>query len=164
MNIAEIMLFGTQIKVAVMMVRQPILRIFFVTVMATSLAGLARAADKVIAPDTIPGTTKVDAEGVLDVVEKIPHLVIIDARIRQDRVQGYIEGSVSLPDVDTSCESLKKIIPRKSSPVLFYCNGPKCGRSVSSSRHALACGYTQVYWFRGGFEEWKQKNYPFLKE
>lgn len=161
---ATVMLFGTQSKVDFTMVRQPILRIFFVTVLAMDLAGVAAAADKVIAPDTIPGTVKVDAEGVLDVAEKIPQLVIIDARIRQDRVQGYIEGSVSLPDVDTSCEALKKIIPRKSSPVLFYCNGPKCGRSVSSSRQALACGYTQVYWFRGGFEEWKQKNYPYLKE
>ena len=146
------------------MVRQLILRIFFVTVLVMELVGVAVAADKVLAPDTIPGTVKVDAEGVLDVVEKIPHLVIIDARIRQDRVQGYIEGSVSLPDVDTSCESLKKIIPRKSAPVLFYCNGPKCGRSVSSSRLALQCGFTQIYWFRGGFEEWKQKNYPYLKE
>jgi rhodanese-related sulfurtransferase len=146
------------------MVRQPILRIFFVTVLVMELVGVAVAADKVLAPDTIPGTVKVDAEGVLDVAEKIPHLVIIDARIRQDRVQGYIEGSVSLPDVDTSCESLKKIIPRKSTPVLFYCNGPKCGRSVSSSRLALQCGFTQIYWFRGGFEEWKQKNYPYLKE
>ena len=164
MNIAAIMRFRTQSKVDFMMVRQSILRIFLVTVLVTGLAGPARGADKVIAPDTIPGTTKVDAEGVLDAVEKIANLVIIDARIRQDRVQGYIEGSVSLPDVDTSCESLKKIIPRKSSPVLFYCNGPKCGRSVSSSRLALQCGFTQIYWFRGGFEEWKQKNYPYLKE
>ena len=164
MNIATVMRFGTRSKVDFTMVRQPILRIFFVTVLVMELVGVAVAADKVIAPDTIPGTTKVDAEDLLDVVEKIPNLVIIDARIRQDRLQGYIEGSISLPDVETSCESLKKIIPRKSTPVLFYCNGPKCGRSVSSSRLALQCGFTQIYWFRGGFEEWKQKNYPFLKE
>ena len=164
MSNAAIMLFGTHGGVGFARVRWPIRQFFFAAVLAMGLPGLVRAADKVISPDTIPGTTKVDAEGVLDAVEKIANLVIIDARIRQDRVQGYIEGSVSLPDVDTSCESLKKIIPRKSSPVLFYCNGPKCGRSVTSSRRALTCGYTQVYWFRGGFEEWKQKNYPILKE
>jgi rhodanese-related sulfurtransferase len=106
----------------------------------------------------------VDAEGVLELAEKNPELVIVDARIRQDRLQGYIEGSVSLPDVDTNCESLAKIIPRKSTPVLFYCNGPKCGRSVHSSRNALDCGYASVYWYRGGFEEWKNKNYPYLKK
>jgi rhodanese-related sulfurtransferase len=106
----------------------------------------------------------VDAEGVLELAEKNPELVIVDARIRQDRLQGYIEGSISLPDVDTSCESLAKVIPRKSTPVLFYCNGPKCGRSVNSSRKAVGCGYASVYWYRGGFEEWKNKNYPYLKK
>jgi len=130
----------------------------------TSFIGFAGAGDKIVSPDTILGTTKVDAEGVIDLVEKIPGLIIIDARIRQDRVQGYIEGSVSLPDIETNCEKLMQVIPRKSSPVLFYCNGPKCGRSVQSSLKAQTCGYHNVYWFRGGFEEWKNKNYPFLKE
>ena len=143
---------------------QPSQKIFCVTLLVIGLAGPAQAKDQVVAPDNLPGITKVDAEGLLDVVEKVTNLVIIDARIRQDRVQGYIEDSVSLPDVDTTCESLNKFVPGKSTPVLFYCNGPKCGRSVTSSQRALKCGYTQVYWFRGGFEEWKQKHYPYLKE
>ena len=121
-------------------------------------------AGNTVAPESIPGTTKVDAEGVLALVEKAPALVIVDARIRQDRLQGYIEGSVSLPDIETTCESLAKVAPLKSTPILFYCNGPKCGRSVHSSRKALECGYTGVYWFRGGFEEWKKKNYPYVKK
>ena len=142
----------------------------FAAVTVLGFVGPAQAVEekkeekKIVAPDTIPGTTKVDAERVLDIVQKIPKLVIIDARIRKDRTQGYLEGSVSLPDIKTTCESLAKVIPKKFSPVLFYCNGPKCGRSVKSSRKALACGYTNIYWFRGGFEEWKKKNYPYLKE
>ncbi len=130
----------------------------------TALIGSAHAGDKIVSPDTIPGTKKVDAEGVIDIVEKISDLIIIDSRIRQDRAQGYIEGSVSLPDIETNCATLAKLIPKKSSPVLFYCNGPKCGRSVKASNKALACGYRNIYWFRGGFEEWKIKNYPYLKE
>lgn len=129
-----------------------------------AFAGPVPADSGVVSPDSIPGTIRVDAEGVLDLAEKNPELVIVDARIRQDRLQGYIEGSVSLPDVDTSCESLARIIPKKSTPVLFYCNGPKCGRSVHSSRKALDCGYARVFWYRGGFEEWKNKNYPYLKK
>lgn len=128
------------------------------------LAGAAWAEGGVVSPDSIPGTVKVDAEGLLDLVEKNLGLVIVDARIRQDRLQGYIEGSVSLPDVETTCESLARVIPGKATPVLFYCNGPKCGRSVHASRKALGCGYTRVYWFRGGFEEWKKKDYPYLKK
>lgn len=129
-----------------------------------AFTGLAMAEGGVVSPDRIPGTVKVDAEGLLDLVEKNLGLVIVDARIRQDRLQGYVEGSVSLPDVETTCESLARVIPGKATPVLFYCNGPKCGRSVRASRKALGCGYTRVYWFRGGFEEWKKKDYPYLKK
>src|SRR3989344_477616 len=100
-------------------------------------AGAAWAEGGVVSPDSIPGTVKVDAEGLLDLVEKHPGFVIVDARIRQDRLQGYIEGSISLPDVETDCESLARIVPARSVPVLFYCNGPKCGRSVHASRKAL---------------------------
>ena len=125
--------------------------------------GNTRAAE-VVSPETIPGTTRVDAEGVISIVEKVSDLVIIDARITVDRKQGFIEGSRSLPDIDTSCNSLERVIPGKARPVLFYCNGVKCGRSVKSINIAQGCGYQKIYWFRGGFEEWKAKGYPFVTE
>lgn len=121
------------------------------------------AAEQKDAPNAIKGTTKVFAEDVIDLAEKIPNLIIIDARIHSDRRQGFIEGSISLPDIDTNCKSLAKIIPKKIDPVLFYCNGVKCGRSVVSSRVALKCGYNNIYWFRGGYEEWKAKGFPNVK-
>lgn len=138
--------------------------VLFAAIGMIGFAAAVPAGDRIISPDEIPGATTVDAEGLLDLVDIIPDIVIIDARLRQDRLQGYIEGSINLPDIKTTCASLAKSVPRKSSPVLFYCNGPKCGRSAHSSRKALACGYTRVYWFRGGFEEWQKKNYPFVKE
>lgn len=117
-----------------------------------------------LAPPTIPGSTKVDAEKLIELVGSIPDLKLIDSRIRMDRKQGYIEGSVSLPDEETNCMSLAKNITTKKSPVLFYCNGVKCGRSVTAVRIALKCGYDNIYWFRGGFLEWKEKGYPALKQ
>lgn len=116
------------------------------------------------APENIAGTTKVDAEGLLNLAERIPDIIIIDARIRMDRRQGYIEDSLSLPDINTDCSSLKKIIPDKQQAALFYCNGVKCGRSVKSIKIAQQCGYKTLYWFRGGFEEWKNKGFPYIKE
>lgn len=122
------------------------------------------SAAEVVSPDSIPGTTKVDAEGVINIVNTVPDLILVDARITTDRKQGFIEGSVSLPDVETTCETLAKVIPRKSTPALFYCNGVKCGRSVKAIATAKGCGYSNIYWFRGGFEEWKVKGYPFITE
>jgi len=115
-------------------------------------------------PESIEGTTKVTAEQLIELVGEIPNLIIVDSRIPGDRKQGFIEGSISLPDVDTNCESLAKTIAKKTSPVLFYCNGVKCGRSAKAIVIAKSCGYNNIHWFRGGFEEWLAKDYPYLQE
>jgi rhodanese-related sulfurtransferase len=115
-------------------------------------------------PPSIEGSTLVDAEGFIELVGSTPDLRVIDSRIPGDRKQGYVEGSVSLPDVDTTCKTLAGVVPSKSSPTLFYCNGVKCGRSAKAVKIALGCGYSNIYWFRGGFEEWLAKGYPYVQE
>jgi len=137
-----------------------------ITVLCICLAGSLFLASAWAAksPESIEGTVKVTAEGFIDLVEKIPNLTVIDSRIPGDRKQGFVEGSLSLPDVDTTCDSLKKVISKKNAPTLFYCNGVKCGRSAKAIKIALSCGYSNIYWFRGGFEEWLEKGYPYLQE
>lgn len=113
------------------------------------------------APETISGTNKVSAEQAVDLIMNTPDLVVIDSRKSSDReASGWIEGSVALPDYDTSPESLAKHLKSKDTPVLFYCNGVKCGRSVTASNVAVAAGYSKIYWFRGGWEEWTGKGMP----
>ena len=114
-------------------------------------------------PESIEGVTKVDAEGVVNLVNKLPSLLIIDSRLTTNRSFGYIEGSIGLPDTETDCQSLGQKINDKNRPVLFYCNGPKCGRSAVAIEVAKTCGYSTLYWFRGGIEEWRNKGYPLLK-
>lgn len=113
------------------------------------------------APESIDGTTRVSAEQVIELVTNTPDLVVIDARKTSDRDEaGWIEGSIGLPNYDTNAEALQQYVPSKSTAVLFYCNGVKCGRSVESSKIAVGLGYEKVYWFRGGWEEWTQKGMP----
>jgi rhodanese-related sulfurtransferase len=121
------------------------------------------AADDYLSPDTIEGTTKIDAETLIQLAQQNPDLIIIDSRISSDRRQGFISGSISLPDTDTNCVSLLTIIYRKDNPVVFYCNGPKCRRSDRAVAIARDCGYSNLYWFRGGFEEWRNKQYLISK-
>jgi len=131
-----------------------------------SLAPALQAEDQ-IDPNRLDGATRVSAEEIFSLYEKMPHLVIIDSRLAtggsSGRANGYIEGSISLPDTETSCASLAKVISHSDTPSLFYCNGPKCGRSAKAIKIALSCGYTRLYWFRGGFEEWLKAGYPYLK-
>jgi len=126
-------------------------------------AGKISFAEDYVSPDEIKGSTKIDAELLIELASEHENLVIIDSRIKSDRRQGYIAGSISLPDTETDCFSLFQIINRKNTATVFYCNGPKCRRSDRAIVIASECGYTNIYWFRGGFEEWKNKNYLISK-
>jgi len=140
--------------------------VLFVVCLAASPVLLAEEISDV-SPQEIEGVPKVSAEGVFALFEKLPGLVIIDSRLAtgpsSGRANGFIQGSISLPDIKTDCDSLAKVIPKKTAPSLYYCNGPKCGRSAKAIEVAKKCGYSNIYWFRGGFEEWQQKGYPFVK-
>ena len=115
-------------------------------------------------PLFITGTTKVSAEQVIELANEYPNLTIVDSRIEGDRQKGYIESSISLPDIKTNCKSLAKVIPKKETVSLFYCNGVNCGRSVVAIKIALKCGYKNLYWFRGGFEVWLKNGLPYMKD
>jgi rhodanese-related sulfurtransferase len=132
---------------------------------AMAVAWAAETPD--VSPTAIGGVAKVSAEEVFRLFEATPGLVIVDSRLANGpssgRAQGFIEGSVSLPDTQTDCTSLASTIPKKDTPALFYCNGPKCGRSAKAVEVAHACGYRKLYWFRGGFEEWREKGYPYVR-
>ena len=118
---------------------------------------------QVIVPEKISGVTTVTAEQLIKILTSENAPLLIDARIREDRKFGYIESSISLPDIETNCDTLNRVSADKSKPLIFYCNGVQCGRSVVSIKVALSCGYHNLSWFKGGFAEWKEKGYQYIK-
>jgi len=139
---------------------KPVITILYVLSLLLSQITIA---GEYLSPDTIEGSTKINAESLILLARDHENLIIIDSRISSDRAQGYIDGSISLPDTETNCVSLLSIIDRKNTATVFYCNGPKCRRSDRAVVIASECGYNNIYWFRGGFEEWKNKNYLISK-
>lgn len=101
---------------------------------------------------------------MIELANEFSDLIIVDSRIAGDRQKGYIESSISLPDVKTNCKSLSKVLLKKTTNAVFYCNGIKCGRSAKAIKIALKCGYKNLYWFRGGFEVWLEKGLPYMKD
>jgi rhodanese-related sulfurtransferase len=137
----------------------------FKTIILLTLLLLFRVvfAEDYLSPDAIEGSTTIDAEALIQLANEHDDLVIIDSRIQSDRRQGYIANSISLPDIGTDCTTLFRVIHRKDTPTVFYCNGPRCQRSDHAIKIARECGYTNIYWFRGGFEEWISKQYLIQK-
>ena len=118
---------------------------------------------QLVVPEKIAGVNTVSAEQLITILITDSPPLLIDARIKQDRDYGFIENSISLPDIETNCDSLARITEDKKQHLLFYCNGVQCGRSVISIKVARSCGYHNLSWFKGGFAEWKEKGYQYVK-
>ena len=121
------------------------------------------AKPRIVVPEMIAGVHTVNAEQVIEILTSDNPPILIDARIRKDRDYGYIESSISLPDIETNCDTLKEITEDKNQQMMFYCNGMQCGRSVVSIKVARSCGYHSLSWFKGGFAEWQEKGYQYIK-
>jgi len=121
-------------------------------------------------PDTIQGVVRVSAEGVADLARK--EAVLVDTRSQKEfdneRIRGallasYVEKSLKETNYDATKDdfsALANLKLDKAKPVVFFCNGPECWKSYKASRAAVLGGYTQVYWFRGGMPEWREKRMP----
>jgi ABC-type phosphate/phosphonate transport system substrate-binding protein/rhodanese-related sulfurtransferase len=118
-------------------------------------------------PRSLDGVKIVSAEEAAEMMQK--GVVLYDTRIEEEHREGHIKGAQWLPYAEKSAKevgfdaSKDKIdlnrITGKTTPVIFACNGPECWKSYKSCVTAVKAGYTQVYWFRGGFPEWAAKGY-----
>ncbi|WP_144186713.1 rhodanese-like domain-containing protein [Elioraea rosea] len=133
-------------------------RIFAAGVLALGLAAAAPA--RADAPTSIQGATTVDAKAIVSLIERTPELVILDNRRAEDFANGYIEGAVRVLDTDLTEAVLAGHAKTKATPVLFYCNGLKCGRAAKAATAAVGWGYTQVYYYALGMEEWRALGLP----
>ena len=44
----------------------------------------------------------------------------------------------------------------KQVPIVTYCQGPQCWMSYNAALRAIALGYKNVLWYRGGLEAWQR--------
>jgi len=117
-------------------------------------------AEKPLAPEKLQGAIRVGAEEAVELIINMKNLIIVDSRKEVEYLKGHIQGSVNLLDTEMTLEKLSKHVPDKSTPLLFYCNGQRCLRSLRASTKALDWGYEKIYWFRGGWSEWIKKGMP----
>jgi rhodanese-related sulfurtransferase len=96
---------------------------------------------------------------------------MIDTRVSNEYAESHIKGAINIPykeksakspDFDASQDSfdVSKLPADKNAPIITSCNGPECWKSYKGAVGAMKAGYKKVYWFRGGYPEWKAKGYP----
>ncbi len=134
---------------------------------AILISPLPFAADNTVLPttgDAAAVAITIDAENLIELYQSVPGLQIIDSRHFEDHIQGYIESSHNLPLRQTDCKALSKLAKSPEQAMVFYCNGNVGDASIEAIQIASDCGYKRLFWLRGGFVEWKDKDYPYMIE
>ena len=122
------------------------------------------ADEKPFVPDNIVGAITVSAEEVIELILLNPELVVIDSRKKTEYSKGHIEGAINILNTIMKQENLEIVAPDKTKAILFYCNGRRCMRSAAAVSKALDWGYKNIFWFRGGWTEWMDKQLPVIAD
>jgi rhodanese-related sulfurtransferase len=113
-----------------------------------SLSCSIAAGEKPYAPESLPGATILTAEEVISLILGNPDLIVIDSRKKTEYIKGHIEGAINILNTELGLEELEFI----------------CLRSSDSLARAVGWGYTNLFWFRGGWKEWTEKRLPVVTD
>lgn len=129
-------------------------------------AGVALANET---PGSLKGAEVVDAAKAKSLMDGGAKM--IDTRVANEYAEAHIKGAANVPykeksaktaDFDASQDSFdtSKLPADKNAAIITQCNGPECWKSYKGAVAAIKAGHKKVYWFRGGFPEWKAKGLP----
>lgn len=115
-------------------------------------------------PRALPGATVVDAKTVAQLLGQ--GATYVDTRTDAEFKAGHVPGAILVPyqeksakdaDFDAALDRFEtaKLGPDKNAQLIFACNGAECWKSFKATQAAMKAGYRNVYWFRGGFPEWR---------
>jgi rhodanese-related sulfurtransferase len=120
-------------------------------------------------PTNLPGAKIIAAADAKQLIAKgVP---VYDVRNQEEYETAHVPGSISVPYKEGSAKevgfdpaddqfALNKLPKDKNAPLMMYCDGTICWKSYKSAVMAIHAGWKNVYWFRGGFPEWKEAGFP----
>jgi len=120
-------------------------------------------------PTVLPGAKLVTAAEVRELVAK--GTPVYDVRVEEEYLKAHIPGALSVTYRESSAKevgfdpgddqwALNRLPKDKNAAFIVYCDGTICWRGYKAASMAVKAGYKNVYWFRGGFPEWKEAGLP----
>jgi rhodanese-related sulfurtransferase len=112
-----------------------------------------------------PRNPDMDITSLSHLVEKMGNeLILVDARSREDYIEGHIPGALSLPlgEFDELIQGFMERVP-PDRMIITYCSGVECHDSHDLAEFLNGAGFSNVRIFAGGLPEWQEKNKPVEK-
>jgi PQQ-dependent catabolism-associated CXXCW motif protein len=119
-------------------------------------------------PDAVPGARVVRTGELKAMLETEPRPFLVD--VLSGPPHKTLPGALwlhngGLGDFDAAEEKrFLDVLARlsghdKARQIVFFCSGARCWLSYNAAVRAVQAGYSNVYWYRGGIEAWREAGY-----
>jgi len=105
--------------------------------------------------------SEVSVEETHQLIEKKDPLVLLDIREKEEIAQGYIKGTVFLPQAQID-EKVENLLPDKEVLLVVYCAGGI--RSLAAAKRLREKGYSQVFSMAKGINGWKEAGFEIVSD
>lgn len=114
-------------------------------------------AAKKVSPERISGATTINTIEAKKMFDK--GVVFLDVRSNRDWEAGRIPGSKHLELKKIYSQETLAEIASPQDTLVIYCNSTGCTRSSKACKKAVSWNYTNVYYYRLGFPDWRKNGY-----
>lgn len=84
-------------------------------------------------------------------------ITLIDANGSESYSEGHIPGALDFESLKANPGALPQ---DRSTPLVVYCGGPRCGAWKSAAEDLTAMGYTRISHYPGGLMGWSEAGMP----
>jgi len=81
--------------------------------------------------------------------------VVLNVLSEEQYEERHIPGSINVPnDAPDFNDRVLQAVPQKDTPVIVHCSSMQCPASTQAARKLKSLGYTEVYDYKAGIEDW----------
>jgi len=103
--------------------------------------------------------TRISRDELKARIEDRNGLVVVEALGPSYFEDAHLPGALNLPH-DQVDELAPKLLPDRDAEIVVYCSNLACPNSVQASRRLVALGYTRVFEYEEGKQDWIEAGLP----
>lgn len=126
--------------------------IYCLSAISAPLGAQSHAIADAVIGESSPVTPEISTNQLQAILRegKIP---VLDVRSAEEYALAHIPGSLNF--YEKELEQILKAYPSPASALVFYCNGPYCGKSKRLSEELTKKGYTNIRRYQLGLPVWR---------
>jgi rhodanese-related sulfurtransferase len=91
-------------------------------------------------------------------IDRGDDFVLVEALSQKHYESSHLPGAINLPY--EFIDEAEKVLPDKGAEIVVYCMNPECVASAEEARELEEMGYTRVFHYAAGKQDWIRAGLP----